>query len=131
MLDPIGGFNRIREFLLSYFDTAFRIRDVEVSEARRALLREPGTLATELFLEPVPRYLQINRKLEDLVNEGRENPIGHLSYEGRRAFAELALSGLFPGRDTGRQDVRRSSVFPPYTHQWSMLERGARPGHPG
>ena len=131
MLDPIGGQNRIREFLLSYFDTAFRIRDEEVAQARRELLRQPGTLATEAFLEPVPRYPQVAQRLEDLVDNEVDGPIRHLSRDARRAFVELALSGLFPGNDSGNSDVRRTSQFSPYTHQWEMLARGTRPGCPG
>ena len=86
MIDPIGGFERIREFLLSYMDTAFRIRDPNVAEARRNLLRQPGTLANELFLEPVRRYEAAPHRLEWLVEEHRDNPLAHLERDARRAF---------------------------------------------
>jgi hypothetical protein len=43
MQDPIGGFERIREFYVSYLDTAFRISDKGVAEERRRLLREART----------------------------------------------------------------------------------------
>lgn len=131
MIDPIGGFERIREFLLSYMDTAFRIRDANVADERRKLLRQPGTLANELFLEPVRRYETAPSRLESLLKGDGENPLGHLSFEARRAFVELALSGLFPGVDTDNDELRRTSVFPPYLHQWEMLSRGTKPGCPG
>lgn len=131
MIDPIGGFDRIREFLLSYLDTAFRIRDPKVAQARRELLRQPGTLANELFLEPVRRYEAASRRLETLAEEGSDNPLGHLPRDARRAFIELALSGLFPGRDTGDEGLRRASEFLPYLHQWQMLARGTKAGCPG
>ncbi|CAM4180018.1 DEAD/DEAH box helicase [Roseateles saccharophilus] len=134
MLDPIGGFNRIREFWLSYLDTAFRIRDASLASARQVLLREPGTLATDLFLEVVPRYRQSQYLLEDVRSLSEaSNPLRGFSYEARRAFAELALSGLFPGEDTDDPEMLRRSRrgVRPYTHQWNMLERGAHPGTPG
>jgi len=130
MIDPIGGFERIREFLLSYMDTAFRIRDSKVAEDRRHLLRQPGTLSNELFLEPVRRYEVVKEPLESLL-EGDGGPLAHLTADGRRAFVELALSGLFPGIKTKDERLLRKSEFPPYLHQWQMLCRGVRRGSPG
>lgn len=40
MLDPIGGFGRIRDFFISYVETSFRISDSDVSKARRLLDRK-------------------------------------------------------------------------------------------
>ncbi|MBB4362190.1 Lhr-like helicase [Bradyrhizobium sp. CIR18] len=131
MLDPIGGFERIQDFLLSYLDTAFRVRETGLAAARTALLQSAGSLATVPFLEPVPRYRPAGWRLERIVENFRENPLQHFSQEARVAFAELALSGLFPGEDdlTGR--VKRKARFDAFTHQVAMLERGTRPGHPG
>jgi hypothetical protein len=131
MIDPIGGFERLREFFISYLDTAFRIRDDALAETRRELLRTSGTLAAEAYLEPVPRYRSCGYLLEDLLERERENPIGHFSRKGRAAFIELALSGLFPGADVEGGPVRRSGIFAPYAHQMQMLGRGTRPGRPG
>lgn len=132
MLDPIGALIRIREFWLSYLDTAFRIRDDELSDSRRQLLRRPGTLTTDAFLEPVPRYTQSHHPLEALVTlEGDDNPLRDFPAPARRAFVELALSGLFPGEDTGDSELKRRSLFKPYSHQWKLLERGVQPGSPG
>ena len=131
MLDPIGGLARIREFFLSYLDTAFRIRSDEVSESRRKLLREPGTMTAETYLEPVPRYAQSAHPLEDLVdNPGTALP-EHFDRNARRAFVEVALSGLFPGAPSGNDDVTRKSVFHPYRHQIEMLRKGTHRGTPG
>jgi ATP-dependent helicase YprA (DUF1998 family) len=132
MLDPIGGFNRIREFWLSYLDTAFRIKDEPLAQERRKLLRQSGTLTTEPYLEPVPKYQQSAYDLEDLLTlDGAENPLYGYSKSALRAFVELVLSGLFPGIDTGNADLRRKSLFRTYTHQWKMLSRGAKAGCPG
>ncbi len=130
MLDPVGGFERIRELYMSYLDTAFRVRRRDLAEARRALLRTPGTLATTPFLEPVPRYKTSLKSLADLIDdEAADNPIASLPREARRAFAELAVSGLFPGK-TGDSQVLRHCLFNPYLHQLEMLEKGLE-GTPG
>lgn len=131
MLDPMGGFARMRDFVISYLETAFRIRDSQVAEARRMLFRANGTLAIEPLLEPVPKYETVKSKIEDLMEAGADDPLADFPREARRAFIELVLSGLFPGKPSGRKDLRLSSQFSPYVHQWEMLRRGTRSGSPG
>ena len=38
MLDPVGGWSRIKDFFTTYLETAFRIADVGTAAARRDLL---------------------------------------------------------------------------------------------
>ncbi|WP_084518701.1 DEAD/DEAH box helicase [Bradyrhizobium sp. th.b2] len=130
MLDPLGGFERIREIYISYLDTAFRVRRTGLAARRRALLRTSGTLATAPFIEPVPRYKPADHALSDFLDLGVGNPLAHISREARRAFAELAVSGLFPGT-AGNDELLRTHLFKPYRHQVEMLERGVRAGRPG
>lgn len=127
MLDPIGGFERIKDFFISYVETAFRISSEETAGRRRALLESDGALATAPFLEPVLRYEQYNDPLEKLVSDAR---LGHLSEAGRNAFVELALSGLFEGEPADGA-IKRRSVYNPYIHQVEMLFRGSNRGKPG
>lgn len=127
MLDPIGGFERIKDFFISYVETAFRISDADTAGARRHLLESDGALATAPFVEPVPRYQQYEDPLEKVISDAR---LGHLSQEGREAFVELALSGLFDGKDADGP-VKRASTYNPYIHQVEMLFRGSKPGQPG
>ncbi|MHC2676960.1 Lhr-like helicase [Bradyrhizobium diazoefficiens] len=127
MLDPIGGFERIKDFFISYVETAFRISNEETADGRRELLESNGALATAPFLEPVLRYQQYKDPLEKLVSDAR---LSHLSEDGRNAFVELALSGLFDG-ESAQGSIRRKSTYNPYTHQVEMLFRGARRGKPG
>ncbi|MGS0741095.1 DEAD/DEAH box helicase [Glaciimonas sp. GG7] len=129
MLDPIGGFDRIKNFFISYVETSFRISDPCVTKARRDLLESSDTLATEPLLEPVLRYETSDKKLEELALL-EHGPLDSLSAEGKHAFVELALSGLFEG-DPANGKMRRKSRYAPYRHQISMLERGIKPGHPG
>jgi Lhr-like helicase len=130
MLDPIGGFERIRDLYIAYLDTAFRVRRQSLLERRRELLRTPGTLTTLPLIESVPRYLSSESSLEDLVEDRPGNPIGHLPRSARAAFAELALSGLFPGLPA-EGELNRKHKFKPYRHQMMMLERGVGMGTPG
>jgi Lhr-like helicase len=130
MLDPIGGFERIRDLYIAYLDTAFRVRRQSLLQRRRELLRTPGTLTTLPLIEPVPRYLSSKSSLEDLVEDFPSNPIGYLKRPARVAFAELALSGLFPGLPADGE-LSRKHKFKPYRHQMRMLERGIGTGTPG
>lgn len=131
MIDPIGGYERLREFFISYLDTAFRVRDPALAEARRELLRTSGNLAASPYLEPVPRYRSCGYRLERLVDMGEGNPIEDLPVDARTAFVDLALSGLFPGKDAEGGLTRRVGTFDPYEHQMEMLHRGVRSGTPG
>lgn len=127
MLDPIGGFARMRDFFVSYIETSFRIADPRTSEERRGLLNRRDVLATEPLVEPVLRYRASDLTLEDLI--GTE-VLAPLSHKAQRAFVELALSGLFEG-DNSEGALRKKSRIAPYTHQVEMLRRGIRAGHPG
>ena len=129
MLDPVGGFRRIQDFFISYVETSFRIADPVASQARRELLNSTNVFATTPFVEPNLRYIQNDELLEQLARRP-DGPLEVLSVEGRCAFVELALSGLFAGAsDTG--EIRRKSRYAPYRHQVEMLARGIRPGKPG
>jgi Lhr-like helicase len=130
MLDPIGGFERIRDLYIAYLDTAFRVRRQSLLERRRKLLRTAGTLTMLPLIEPVPRYVTSESALEDLVEDGPGNPVRSLTRSARVAFAELALSGLFPGVPA-EGELTRKHRFKPYRHQMTMLEHGIGTGTPG
>ncbi|HBW6194918.1 TPA: DEAD/DEAH box helicase, partial [Klebsiella pneumoniae] len=129
MLDPIGGFRRIQDFFISYIETSFRIADPSVADSRRNLLNSSGEFAAEPYIEPVLRYESSDKTLEALA-EMDGGPLNSLSPKGRKAFVELALSGLFDSKP-GDEVWPRRSVHAPYSHQTQMLERGISPGCPG
>lgn len=147
MQDPIGAFERIRELFISYLDTAFRIRDRDVADERRHLLRAPGNLTTAPLVEPVPRYLpryheigasgqlDLSRPVtfEDLLAVADPDlALEPLTERARRAFMHLVLSGLFPSNPAeGNAAVPLRAKYPPYQHQVLMLARGLRDGQPG
>lgn len=127
MLDPVGGFGRIKDFFISYVETAFRISDRRTAAARRALLESEGMLATAPFIEPVLRYRSADEPIEKIIDDPA---LARLSRPGKVAFAELALSGLFDG-EPATGEMKRRSIFNPYAHQKDMLLRGVQPGKPG
>lgn len=133
MLDPIGASDRIREHLISYLDTAFRLGRGDLTDDRRQLLRKPGTMITLPFIEPVPRYESWSGLIEDVLAERPDNPLPDMTLVEREAFVELVLSGLFPGEpaDEGPLSRKSPTYLRPYLHQIRMLERGTRPGSPG
>lgn len=130
MYDPFGGLERVKQFYLSYLETAFRIDDPDASAARRRLLESHGTLALDPILEMVPRYLRWDSKIEDLAGDKGERLLPGLSPDARTAFIELVLSGLFAGDRVGGP-IRYESRFRPYAHQVDMLVRGTNDGTPG
>jgi len=136
MIDPLGGLERIREFVVSYLDTAFRIDDPDVTAARRELLATTGNLVADAYIEPVPRYARASGSLEDLLEEDDTvlPRTSRFDAATRTAFVELVLSGLFDGvaiEPKEKGGLRRRSVYRPYAHQMEMLEHGTRSGRPG
>jgi Lhr-like helicase len=126
--DPIGAFRRIRELYLTYLETAFRIRDPEISAERRLLLERPGTLCAELLVEPIPSYetaWPIERILEPGLGDAY---LPGFDQQQRQAFVELTLSGLL---DYKMVEARRVGAFPLYTHQAALLRHGVHRGRPG
>jgi DEAD/DEAH box helicase domain-containing protein len=131
MIDPIGAFNRIRDFYITYLETAFYIRDATVSRERRELLEAPGSLCTEPVVEPITRYRSAAFKLHDLVHQGNtDDRVPGLGPREREAFVYLALSGLFESEPRRNNADPPRAKYAPYTHQAEMLRRCVSPGKP-
>lgn len=130
MQDPIGSFENIREFYLSYLDTAFRIGDENVAEERRRLLRAPGTLCTDPLIEPLPRYEADPQSIDDWIKADNTVLLGFTESQ-RRATVDLVLSGLFEAERSSDGPLRFRSKYHPYAHQAEMTRRGLRQGAPG
>ena len=118
MFDPVGAFTRIRDFYISYLETAFSIQNRHVSLERRALLESGGSLCTEPIIEPLTRYKAADFVLTDLMNDQvHDERVPGLDVRQRQAFVHLALSGLFdsePLRQFARSTAREiSAVYPP------------------
>jgi hypothetical protein len=128
MNDPVSMFYKIRDFYITYLETAFRIGDEEIQEKRRKLLEEPGTLCTEPLLEPLPTYLTDGVRIDDLA-DGRPAVkwLARFKPHERRAFVDLALAGLVPAEEKDPGQGR----FALYQHQLEMLRKGTENGTPG
>jgi DEAD/DEAH box helicase domain-containing protein len=131
MFDPVGAFHRIRDFYISYLETAFSIRNREVSADRRTLLESEGSLCAEPIVEPLTRYSTTEFLLNDLINDLKYDPRAPgLSPKQREAFVHLALSGLFDSEDPVNPLAPPLAKYPPYLHQAEMLRRSLLPGEP-
>ncbi|EBX6544607.1 hypothetical protein DS229_27245, partial [Salmonella enterica subsp. enterica serovar Larochelle] len=97
MNNPLESFESIRDFYITYLETAFRIGSPDIQAYRRSLLEQQGTLCADLFLEPMPRYQDYGLTISDLRNvaEGEEWLPGFTEQQ-RDAFIDLCLGGLLP-----------------------------------
>jgi DEAD/DEAH box helicase domain-containing protein len=106
MRDPIGAFDRIRDNLLLYIQTAFGTQFPEVEKERERRLRESGALCQDPWIEPLPSYQK-----DRVINELQVSDTPGLTQDTLRDFQDLALCGLVGN-------------FPLYSHQTEMLRRG-------
>ena len=105
MNDPIGAFEEIKENLLLYIRTAFGTQFPGVDDERERLLKEPGAIAQQPWIEIMPRYLSSGKSIEELESGVDLPGIGENAAADFRAFVRC---GLF-------------SVPQPYAHQTAML----------
>lgn len=130
MLDPIGAYNDILDLYLSYLDTVYRLRRDDLSKERQNLLRQPGNLMPEPFIEPILRYQPAKIRLEECLEDQEDNPLSKFKRAERRAIIEMIFSGLFPGKPADGE-LSRKGLFVPYSHQIEMLQHGITSGKPG
>ena len=130
-MQPLSMFRDIRDFFVTYLDTAFRIRHPHVTSARRKLLSQIGTLCAAPYLEPILPYKSSNIRLEelpDLVDCSELLP-GFTTAQAK-LFVELATAGLIPSALDAKTGKRRSA-YKIYQHQLEMLRRGLSVQQPG
>ncbi len=106
MNDPAGAFQNVRESVISYIKTAFGTQFPGLERERERLLRVPGTICQEPWIEPLPRYESSGKSVRDL---GPEDLPG-LPAGSADDFRSLATCGLV-------------GSFPLYRHQVEMLTR--------
>lgn len=103
MNDPIGAFEKIRDNFILYLKTAFGTQFPGLELEREGMLRRPGILNQEPWIEPLPRYTT-DRPLAALTEED----LPGMSPEAVARFKDLSLSGLVGN-------------YPLYSHQVAML----------
>ncbi len=128
MNDPLTSFSAIRDFYITYLETAFRIGEPNIQKKRRELLEQVGALCTEPYLEPLPSYCDYGLTIDALAEA---QPGSHwlpgFTEKERDAFVALCLAGLLPAK-TGEPT---KGGFKLYTHQLEMLAKGVTSGSPG
>lgn len=133
MRNPFRAFESLRDFYLTYLETAFRIRHDAIQVRRRQLLERPGTLCTSPFVEPVPRYLGPDEalRIDQLTKpEQARRWLPGFESEDVGFFIRLAMAGLVPSEVDAASGERRGQ-FGLYEHQLEMLRRGVSVGEPG
>lgn len=106
MIDPVGAFQEVRENFLLYLRTAFGTQFPSMEKERERLMRMPGAIHQEPWIEPLPQFMSSGKKIGALA---REDAPG-LAIEDKRDLAEFASRGLL-------------GDFELYTHQLEMLNR--------
>lgn len=128
MNNPVETFESIRDFYITYLETAFRIGPPEIQKIRRELLEREGALCADLFLEPMQKYADYGLFISDLRSNGEgQKWLPDFNAKQRAAFIDLCLAGLLP-RD--KADPSKGG-YKLYTHQLEMLRRGVSQSMPG
>lgn len=117
MIDPIGDFERIREYYIAYLKTAYKIADDKLSQNREEILRSPGVLSTDPLIEAIPKYEDVGYGPQDINQHLFWSQ--HTSDEVKKTWADLISVGLM------------NASFKFYSHQIVMIEKGLNSGTPG
>jgi hypothetical protein len=106
LIDPIGAYTRVAGSVVSYIKTAFGTRFPSLEEERERLLRRPGAISQEPWIEPLPRYESSGKTVADLT----PTDVPGLSSQAVADFMGLAACGLV-------------GEFPLHRHQVEMLTK--------
>ena len=105
-MDFISAFDKVRDSYVDYVKTAFGTQYPGLEAERERLLREPGTIAQEPWIEPVPRFRSSGKKVGDLTAADMPS----MTADEIAAFQDLAKCGLI-------------GDFELYEHQVEMLSK--------
>ena len=105
-MDVIRAFDKVRDSYIDYVKTAFGTQYPGLEAERENLLRQPGAICQEPWIEPIPRYRTSGKKIRDLTAED----LPCLSPAEIEAFQSLASCGL-----VGEYEL--------YEHQVAMLRK--------
>ena len=103
-MDVIRAFDKVRDSYIDYVKTAFGTQYPGLEAERERLLRQPGTICQEPWIEPIPRYRTSGKKVRDLT----VNELPGFSPAEIEAFKDLVSCGL-----VGEYEL--------YEHQVAML----------
>ena len=103
-MDVITAFDKVKNSYIDYVKTAFGTQYPGLEAEREWLLRQPGTICQEPWIEPIPRYRGSGQNIQDLTPD----ELPGLSQAEIEAFKDLVSCGL-----VGEYDL--------YDHQVAML----------
>ena len=89
-MDIIRAFDKVRDSYIDYVKTAFGTQYPGLEAERERLLRQPGTICQEPWIEPIPRYRTSGKNIQDLTADELPN----LSQSEIEAFKDLVSCGL-------------------------------------
>ena len=105
-MDVIAAFDKVRDSYIDYVKTAFGTQYPGLEKERERLLRAPGTICQEPWIEPIPRYRSSGKSIHSLTTED--------------------LPGLIPEEVSGFQSLAACGLvgnFELYEHQVAMLKK--------
>ncbi len=105
-MDVIAAFDKVKESYINYVKTAFGTQYPGLEAERERMLRQPGAICQEPWIEPLARYRLSGKSIWDLV--GKDVP--GLDAQAVAGFKDLASRGLV-------------GDFQLYQHQVEMLEK--------
>lgn len=108
-MDIIAAFEKVKESYINYVKTAFGTQYPGLEAERERMLRQPGTICQEPWIEPLPRYRLSGKTIWDL--DGSDVP--GLDANTITDFKNLAACGL-----VGNIEL--------YLHQVEMLEKALK-----
>ena len=89
-MDVVSAFDKVRDSYVDYVKTAFGTQFPGLEAEREALLRQPGVICQEPWIEPIPRYRTSGKKIQDLTS----TDLPGLNPGEIKAFRSLASCGL-------------------------------------
>ncbi len=101
MKDPLGAFEQLRESFVLYVKTAFRTQFPGLELERERLLRRPGMICQEPWIEPRPQYETSGKKVSYLA----DTDLPGLSPAAVEDFKGLASCGLVSNYKLHRHQV--------------------------
>ena len=105
-MDVIAAFEKVKESYISYVKTAFGTQYPGLEAERERMLRQPGAICQEPWIEPLPRYRLSGKKVWDLA----ATDVPGLDAQTLTGFKKLSACGLVGN-------------FQLYQHQVEMLEK--------
>ena len=105
-MDFISAFDKLRDSYVDYVKTAFGTQYPGLEAERERLLKEPGTISQEPWIEPIPRYRKSGKRAGDLT----ASDLPGLAVDEIAAFRGLVSCGLI-------------GDFELYDHQIEMLRK--------